>query len=156
MSKLILMRGVSGGGKSTLARQLAAQYAGAVIYSTDDYFIVEGVYKFELSQLGLNHSLNQHRVEQAMADGVPCIIVDNTNLQAWEMKPYVEAAIKFAYDVEFQELPTISLEELMERQQARIAIGKALSADIIQRMLSRYEPAMTVDKVLASQPPNRS
>lgn len=34
---------------------------------------------------------------QAMDQGRSPIIIDNTNTQAWEMKPYVEAVNKAAY-----------------------------------------------------------
>lgn len=35
--------------------------------------------------------------KQAMDQGRSPIIIDNTNTQAWEMKPYVEAVNKAAY-----------------------------------------------------------
>lgn len=151
--KLILMRGVSGSGKSTLARKLSEEIVGAVIYSTDDFFMVNGEYRFDPKRLGEYHGHNVRCTEDAMVEKRPCIIVDNTNTQAWEMKPYVELAVTHGYTVKIVEPEPVSFEELMARQAQRSDQNKALPAEVVKRMLDRYEQNVTVDTILASKRP---
>lgn len=104
MKKMVVLVGISGGGKSSLARQLAdeAQAAGqrAVICSTDDFFTVDGVYKFDPTKLGRNHWLNREKAAKACADGVDLIVIDNTNLRQRDRKPYEEMAAAHGYECE--------------------------------------------------------
>lgn len=151
--KLILMRGVSGSGKSTLAEKICAEQDFAVIVSTDDFFMVDGEYRFDPKRLGEFHAANVNRTEDAMVEKCPCIIVDNTNTQAWEMKPYVELAVTHGYTVKIVEPEPVSFEELMERQAQRSDQNKALPAEVVQRMLNRFEHNVTVETILASKRP---
>lgn len=90
--KMILMRGVSGSGKSYKAKQLAKTNPKSVVFSTDDFFEVNGKYEFDGSKIGEYHQKNQDRTYQALKDGVPLVIIDNTNIRLWEMRKYVEMA----------------------------------------------------------------
>lgn len=106
MQKMILMRGLPGSGKSTKARSIAmdALYTGAAttiaICSTDDFFMRNGEYQFVPRLIGDAHKWNQDRVRYHMIAQTELIIVDNTNTQAWEMKPYRDLATSMRYDVE--------------------------------------------------------
>ena len=151
--QLILMRGVSGSGKSTLAEKICAEQDFAVIVSTDHFFMVEGEYRFDPKRLGEYHAANVKRTEDAMVERCPCIIVDNTNTQAWEMKPYVELAVKHGYSVKIAEPEPVTFDELMARQAQRADQNKALPAEVVQRMLNRYEHNVTVETILASKRP---
>jgi NEDD4-binding protein 2 len=151
--KLILMRGVSGSGKSTLAEKICAEQDFAVIVSTDDFFMVDGEYRFDPKRLGEYHGHNVRRTEDAMVEKCPCIIVDNTNTQAWEMKPYVELAVTHGYTVKIVEPEPVSFEELMARQAQRADQNKALPAEVVKRMLDRFERNVTVETILASKRP---
>lgn len=151
--KLILMRGVSGSGKSTLARKLSEQNPGAVIYSTDDFFMVNGEYRFDPKKLGQYHAENHRQADLAMAAGCPCVIIDNTNTAAWEMRPYVESAHAYGYAVEIHMPEPVTFDELMARQAQRADQNKALPAEVVQRMLNRFEHNVTVETILASKRP---
>ena len=100
---IIFMRGCPGSGKSYMAHQIIERTVGGApeqfIYSTDDYFIKinQGVYKFEPKLLSTAHSYNKSRVRIAIKKGVAPIIVDNTNLQLWEMEEYLPAAVSFLF-----------------------------------------------------------
>jgi predicted kinase len=96
---LIIMQGASGSGKSTRAKELAQQY-NAVVFGSDEFFIVDGVYKFNPKMLGLYHKKNQERTKLALQEG-KSVIVDNTNTQKWEAKPYVQAAVELGVKVMF-------------------------------------------------------
>jgi predicted kinase len=153
---LIMMRGVSGSGKSTMARKIAEE-RGGVIFSTDDFFDREGRYEFDPKMLPSYHAKNQARAEASMAGGVSPIIIDNTNTQAWEMKPYVEAAMRHGYEVEIVEpgspgFPEADFEEIMRRQKSREG-GKSMPEEVVHRMMSRFQKGLSVDGILASKNP---
>ncbi|GJQ69484.1 hypothetical protein Trydic_g6590 [Trypoxylus dichotomus] len=108
---LILMRGLPGSGKSTLAITIIQHGLGQVFYdefifSTDDYFCKSGQYVYNPSQIEDAHAWNQRRCFANMRKGVSPIIIDNTNLQTWEMKVYCVMAVKFGYIVDIVEAQT--------------------------------------------------
>uniref|UniRef100_A0A8D1EUP8 DUF7818 domain-containing protein n=1 Tax=Sus scrofa TaxID=9823 RepID=A0A8D1EUP8_PIG len=103
---LILLRGLPGSGKTTLSRILLGQSRDGIVFSTDDYFHHQDGYRYNVNQLGDAHDWNQNRAKQAINQGRSPVIIDNTNTQAWEMKPYVEMAIGKGYRVEFHEPET--------------------------------------------------
>lgn len=89
---LIIMRGVPGSGKSTLARKMQGS---GVVLSTDDFFVNKfGEYYFNPHSLSEAHSWNQRRADREMKASTNPIIIDNTNLEAWEMQPYVFMALR--------------------------------------------------------------
>ena len=151
MKQLILLRGVSGSGKSTLAKEYLNQ--GGVVHSTDDFFMKDGTYQFDPKKIGYYHKLNQKRTEEAMINGQSPIIIDNTNLQAWEMKPYVEMADKYGYEVKIIESDMTDIDELMRRQENRRAENKNLPKEVLQRMLSKYQRNITADDIRSSKSP---
>uniref|UniRef100_A0A663F8V7 NEDD4 binding protein 2 like 2 n=1 Tax=Aquila chrysaetos chrysaetos TaxID=223781 RepID=A0A663F8V7_AQUCH len=103
---LLILRGLPGSGKSTLSRILLRQSCDGIVFSTDDYFRQQDGYTYNAAQLGDAHDWNQKRAKQAMEQGKSPVIIDNTNTQAWEMKPYVEVALEKGYRVEFHEPDT--------------------------------------------------
>ena len=99
------MRGLPGSGKSTLAKQIAGQHG--FVASADDFFTNQhGQYVFRPDRLTEAHEQCRNRVRQALHRGQTPVVVDNTNTEAWEMKPYVELAVQFDYYVELAEPTT--------------------------------------------------
>lgn len=96
---MLLLRGLPGSGKTTLAGVLSA-LPGSTVLSIDDYFTDEnGVYTFRHLD---NHKAYQHcidRVEEAMRSECPHIIVHNTFVYDWEMKPYIDLAHTHHYQL---------------------------------------------------------
>ena len=144
---LVLMRGVSGSGKSTKARKIQAE-RGGVIYSTDDFFVnpETGQYEFDPSQLRDNHAKNQQRTEEAMKSGITPIIIDNTNVKKWEMSAYEKLADQYGYRKEYiqpgssEDFPKADLETLKARlKQREEEIGKAVPEDAVLRQLANFE-----------------
>lgn len=89
---LIIMRGVPGCGKSSLAKKMQGN---GVVLSTDDYFVNSyGEYYFDPRSLPEAHSWNQRRADREMKASTNPIIIDNTNLDAWEMQPYICMALR--------------------------------------------------------------
>jgi tRNA uridine 5-carbamoylmethylation protein Kti12 len=108
MSKLIIMQGIAGSGKSRVARRLlgAQKESGVcgVIASADDYpdlYDKSGGFHPEL--LGEAHKACFRTALQAVLTFAAAlrprgaIVVDNTNLTALEMAPYV--ALGAAYEI---------------------------------------------------------
>lgn len=97
MKDLILVRGVSGCGKNTFAELMAMDTCS--VFSADDYFMVNGEYKFNGSKLKDAHADCQTKTERAMSYNEELIFVANTFTREWEMKAYYELAEKYGYRV---------------------------------------------------------
>ena len=144
--KMIIMRGISGSGKSTKARALGAD---GVVLGSDDFWGPE--YDFDKSKIGEAHQWNQERVLDALQKGISPVVVDNTNCQFWEMKKYVEMAQEHGYDVEFQESDTpwkFDADELFSRNTHGVPL------EVIKQMLMNWEKNPTVESILNSEPPS--
>mmetsp|Transcript_133379 Transcript_133379/g.345225 ORF Transcript_133379/g.345225 Transcript_133379/m.345225 type:complete len:976 (+) Transcript_133379:762-3689(+) len=111
--RLVLLRGPPGVDKAQYAQQelrdevggdsLASQLAH--ICSSDDFFmsgapedeVVE--YTFDASRLAANRAMNEARVRVAMEVGLDPLYVDEPNMTAWEMRPFVLLADRLGYEV---------------------------------------------------------
>ncbi|XP_041258441.1 NEDD4-binding protein 2 isoform X2 [Onychostruthus taczanowskii] len=150
---LVLLRGVPGSGKSYLARNLLEDNPGGIILSTDDYFYKHGQYHYDPDCLGAAHDWNRKRAKEAFEMRISPIIIDNTNIQAWEMKPYVALAQQFKYKVMFREPDTWWKFKPKELERRNI---HGVSKEKIKRMLERYERCLTVRSILDSSVPDKS
>lgn len=146
MKKLIIMRGCPGSGKSYVANLLRNGYIqlgfSCSIYSTDNFFIKDGVYKFDPTKIGVYHRRNTRRVFDAMQDQVDVIIVDNTNTVWKEVKKYCALALAHDYEVVFMEPETpwkSDINELVTRN------THGVPRESIQKMLDRYEDQKSMD-----------
>lgn len=87
---LVLLRGVPGAGKSTLADNLSqGKYP---VLAADDYFMVGGEYKWDRNKLHLAHKSCQDRCEAAMKRGEKLIFVNNTFTKTRDLNPYIKMA----------------------------------------------------------------
>ncbi len=105
MKRLIIVRGLPGGGKSTWVQinvraQIGFGRRSIAVCSTDDQFLNEkGQYVFDATKLGVNHKANQDKAARMMAAGVEVVYIDNTNTTHKEMRPYKELAEIYGYEV---------------------------------------------------------
>ncbi|NXA90331.1 N4BP2 protein, partial [Melanocharis versteri] len=150
---LVLLRGVPGSGKSYLARNLLEDNPGGIILSTDDYFYKHGQYHYDPDCLGEAHDWNRKRAKEAFERRISPIIIDNTNIQAWEMKPYITLAQQFKYKVMFREPDTWWKFKPKELERRNV---HGVSKEKIKRMLERYEHCLTVRSILDSSVPDKS
>jgi tRNA uridine 5-carbamoylmethylation protein Kti12 len=106
---MIIMRGLPGSGKSTTVAAMQAvlpRRMSTAVASADDYFMQEGEYKFNPALLPDAHNqcfLKAQRfvsVNKCDSD-LGVLFVDNTNVSAWELSPYIALANahKFAYAI---------------------------------------------------------
>ncbi|XP_061685817.1 NEDD4-binding protein 2 isoform X2 [Syngnathoides biaculeatus] len=147
---LVLLRGPPGSGKSTLARAFLEHNPGGVALSTDDYFTFQGRYRFDPAALGQAHEWNHQRAKEAFENGANPIIIDNTNMQGWEMKPYVVQALKHNYKVLFRETDTWWKNKPRELERRS---KHGVTAETIRRMLNGYEPFVTVKSIMGAVVP---
>lgn len=90
---LILVRGISGSGKSTFAELISN-----TVFSADQYFTdAQGNYNFDGNKLQQAHATCITNTENSMRKGVNKICVANTFTTEWEMKPYFKLARKYGY-----------------------------------------------------------
>lgn len=103
MNLAVINRGVVGSGKSTFALELqkeaAKQKLTCNIHNTDEYFMVDGEYKFDVSKLGQYHGKNLQAFTDSMKLGVNIVVCDNTNTTPKEYLKYVNEATKAGYTV---------------------------------------------------------
>ena len=104
MKRLILMRGIPGGGKSTRSRELAMIHIenggrSVAILATDYYHMEGDKYIFKADLLGQYHEMNHAEAEAFMKRGIELVIIDNTNVRRRDMKPYIDSAKVLGYTV---------------------------------------------------------
>lgn len=92
-----ILHSVSGAGKSTLAEAITAD--GGVICCTDDWFMVDGEYKFDINKLGYYHRLCQTKFSKAAVERESPIVVANTNTTPRDWKFYEDCAKENGYTV---------------------------------------------------------
>lgn len=142
---LVLMRGLPGSGKTTLAKEMKGPTG--VVLSTDDFFCDKhGRYIYDPSKIGEAHQWNKHRAIQRLKQGKTPIIIDNTNLQAWEMKPYVQLALQYGYEVTILDVGTPW--KLNSKELARKNIH-GVPAKKIEEMKDRYEQNVKLEDLIA-------
>ncbi|KAI9555738.1 hypothetical protein GHT06_018253 [Daphnia sinensis] len=142
---LIIMRGVPGSGKSYLAHQLKGN---GVVLSADDYFInYQGQYVFDRNLLGVAHESNQKRANEELQKGTNPVIIDNTNLEAWEMQPYVIMALRYNYSIELIEPETPWREDVRILSQKNI---HRVPREKIREMLEKQKVVIDIAAVVES------
>jgi len=96
MKTLVLLRGLPGAGKSTVAKL----FPKAPHFEADMYFLdAEGNYKFEAAKIKDAHNWCRHSTMDAMKRGYETIVVSNTFTQEWEMEAYNLLAEELGYMV---------------------------------------------------------
>lgn len=123
MPTMILIRGLPGSGKTTVARKMMLD--GFVNVEADMFFEDEyDNYRFDPTRVGEAHKWCQEMTEEYMECGLD-IVVANTFTQKWEMDPYMKLADKYDYTVvirvERGEYPNIHdvPQEVIEKMKAR-------------------------------------
>lgn len=126
MNNLILVRGVVGAGKSTLANIIAPD----ANIAADDYFDKFNNGVFDGSKLKAAHEWCQTEVKIMMTQtNDPTIAVHNTFTQEWEMQPYFDLAKQYGYQVS-----TIIVENRHGSQSIH-----SVPDEVKQKMIDRFE-----------------
>jgi predicted kinase len=124
---LYLLRGLPGAGKSTIGKNLKS-----INFEADEYFIKNGVYKFDPTKIKDAHKWCQNKVKNCMIEGIKDISVSNTFTQEWEMQAYVDMASDYGYMVfsiivenrhggkNVHNVPTETLEKMKNRFELKL------------------------------------
>lgn len=144
MKTLYLMQGVPGSGKSTMAKAIkdGLDRGEAVICSTDNYwFDADGKYNYDISKASEAHEWNRNAVESLMADGMPNVIVDNTNTLRSQAQPYFDFADKYGYTLVVVRVDP-GLDEALRRNSLR-SEDRKIPEGVIHSMQARMEDLWT-------------
>lgn len=88
---MILIRGLPGSGKSTIAKNLIGWY---MHIETDQYWMENGEYKFDMSRIKEAHAWCLNETRDLIVKGFNPV-VSNTFTTAFEMLPYFDLAKEF-------------------------------------------------------------
>jgi len=139
---VIINRAIPASGKSTFAKKIVStlQERGisAISHSTDDFFMVDGEYMFDVSKLREYHLKNQEDFEYSLQNDVEVVICDNTNIEPWEAKVYYNLAKRYKYKVILIDFEPRDI-ELHHQAQSNEDYRRDIPLDILQDMKSRYE-----------------
>ena len=130
------MRGIPGSGKSTLVSQIILQYPESVVCSADKFHMRDGEYKFDKSNLKAAHEFSQSDADDACKRGRNVVIIDNTNIRAWEYRPYVKLATKYGYTYIIV-VPRTNWKDNAEELARRNIHGVDLES--VQRKINQFE-----------------
>lgn len=103
-----ILRGLPGSGKSTWWQTVWMRKGGRVlrVFSADTWFVREGEYRFNPSELPLAHADCLRRfVEEVQRKGAQHLVVDNTNIRAIEIAPYYALALMAGWETRILEFP---------------------------------------------------
>lgn len=97
MNRLIVMRGISGAGKSTYIKN---NFPQAAVIGTDEHMVVAGKYTFNPILLKQAQSFCWDQLILFVSRNFPLVVIDGINSQVWRFKPYITKAISLGYDVQ--------------------------------------------------------
>lgn len=115
--RVYILRGFSGSGKSSLARDLIRH--GGTSCSADDFFMKDGEYLFNHDYLPLAHAACFKKFREALSEKEPIVVVDNTNTKKEYYQEYIEEAKKHGYIYSIIEVNIPSSEEEVRALMAR-------------------------------------
>lgn len=149
---MVIMRGLPGSGKSYQATNILNMcYTNPnydkFIYSTDKFFINKytGRFHYNKSKISIAHQWSQENVKRAVQREVTPVIIDNTNIEVWEMKTYIKLAVINGYWIEILEPTSAWAWEGSECAKKNI---HKVPYDSIMKMFGLYEHHITIDNLL--------
>lgn len=89
MTSLYFVRGPSGVGKTTLAKEMAQKY-DLIHVEADQFFERGGKYAFNASLLGVAHRIAKEKMKDALESGKG-VVVSNTSTRLSEVDRYLDA-----------------------------------------------------------------
>lgn len=125
-----------------------------VSVSADKFFIDEqGTYRFDGKHIAVAHASCLGFFIDALVEGVPCVVVDNTSSTKWEYANYIKLARAHKYEVHITEIKCDNIETLQvfqARNPHSVPFASCLS------MFKRWEndPDARIMKPVILQIPN--
>lgn len=127
---LILLRGLPGSGKTTLAK-LLSEGGKHPTFSVDDYFTntETNEYMFDFSKNHLAYKQCENNTLQSMLRSKEKIIIHNTFTMDWELEPYFKLASKHQYN-----LFVVTVENYHKQGNTH-----AVTTEQLQKMAEKYK-----------------
>jgi predicted kinase len=95
--ELLILRGISGAGKNHyIEHELSGR--SPFVVSADDFFMEQGVYKFNALKLGEAHGACFRQAIEAAQAKVKLLVVNNTTTSIAEIAPYAALGQAYGYD----------------------------------------------------------
>lgn len=132
--KLILVRGVSGSGKTTYAKKLINDDPSLSHYEADMFFYKNGNYKFNPNKLNSAHHWCKTQTENDLQNS-KSVIVSNTFTQKWEIEPYIQLAIKYNADI------------VIKKATGNYQNVHGVPDEVVEKMRSRWEDMEGEDEI---------
>lgn len=142
LRSVLVMRGLPGSGKSTIAKKLAEDIPGSEIVSADAFF---NGGEIDESALGYAHQWCRNNFVKELKNGTPLVIVDNTNTVKSDVKFYIDTAKEHGYEAVIMAIPC-DVETSMARNLHKVPLST------VEKMAARLDsfdddPSWTVYKI---------
>ncbi len=127
---LILLRGLPGAGKNSLAAVLS-ENGKYPVFAIDDYFTnkITGEYQFNFAENYLAYQQCETLCKQAMEQNITKVFVANTFTLDWELTPYFKLAAHFDYT-----LYVVTVEKYHDHQNIH-----EVSQEQLEKMAEKYK-----------------
>jgi predicted kinase len=98
MKRLILVRGLPGSGKTTMAQQIVADMSAAgqkaIMFEADMFHMINGEYKYDTTKVKDAHDWCRLQAACHLNKGLN-VVIANTFTTNKEIKPYFDLALKY-------------------------------------------------------------
>lgn len=139
---LVLVRGLPGSGKTTLARSMLQEFTnGGFLFEADQWFEKDGAYNYQPEQIQAAHDWCLAAATAHLVDNIEKpVFVANTFTLRNHLKPYIQAACDLSHTVYILEPLTVwafNPEACARFNQHGVPLTT------IQRMFQQWEPLKT-------------
>jgi predicted kinase len=141
MAKVTLLRGISGAGKTRHAQTLTD---GLCYFSTDDFWRVKDI-PFDPLRLSEAHGWCFSKFVSRAIYTRDELVVDNTNISAWELAPYILAATAYGYE---HEIMTIWADPIIAWRRNKHNVPAHVVLSMYQRLLKEELPTFWKHRVI--------
>ena len=142
---VIINRAVPGSGKTTITNciveTLKKNNISVAIHSTDEYFMIDNKYIFDIEKLGQYHQQNLYEFTKSLENNIDVVVCDNTNIAPWQTEPYTELARNYNYHIILITLDPRELEKHVASQKVTPQKPDAhgVEESILKRMIEEYQ-----------------
>jgi len=139
---VIINRGIPASGKSEISKNIVSNLKevgiSAISHSTDDFFMVNGDYCFDVLKLREFHIRNQNDFKLSLKNDIEVVICDNTNIEPWEAKVYYDLAKENSYKIILIDFEARDLESHLKMQNNN-GYRHNIPMEVLQNMRSSYQ-----------------
>lgn len=161
MLKVLILRGLPGSGKTTYMYKHLAKFQSSSckveIFSADNFWVKDGSYNYDPKRIGEAHAWCYKGYLECLAyrtrykvDGEPnyLLTIDNTNISAYEVAPYVLAASSYGIE---HKIITLWCDPLMAAKRNVHDVPPEIVLKMWSKMLSAELPPFWKHEVIYSE-----